>query len=173
MNLDESALDSGTFIYLNVAQKMFCSIDVGLPFVLLKFLTFSSFSVSLSLYQTFLLRFRFCFLKRKQTSLRPQKYKNENNNSNSKKDNNNSNNNFSNNNNDDNNNNNEKRSVLNEMDNADNIIKFRADAMAQSIRLHLQSCGPGFESQVHLHFLQFIWLKWILCMRFECEKNEK
>ena len=142
---------------------MFCSIDVGLPFVLLKFLTLSSFSVSLSLYQTFLLRFRFCFLKRKQTSLRPQKYKNEN----SKKDNNNNNNNFS------NNNNNEKRSVLNEMDNADNIIKFRADAMAQSIRLHLQSCGPGFESQVHLHFLQFIWLKWILCMRFECEKNEK
>ena len=53
MNLDESALDSGTFIYLNVAQKMFCSIDVGLPFVLLKFLTFSSFSVSLSLSNIF------------------------------------------------------------------------------------------------------------------------
>ena len=46
----------------------------------------------------------------------------------------------------------------------------RVAALAQWIRLRLPSCGPGFESQAHPGFFQFVNKLW--CVKDE-NKNEK
>ena len=52
-------------------------------------------------------------------------------------------------------------------------ILQKSKCIAPWFRLHLPTCGPGFESQAqHLYFFQLILLKLHLCLLLEWEKDE-